>query len=67
MYAQENRQRRFEVLIKLFDEMRDSEPRIVLFSILQRIVTTPEDIDFRVSLANEMQRVGLNDLIEVSA
>src|SRR5690606_8630413 len=38
--------------------------QIVLFSLLQRMVSTPDDIDFRVSLHNELGRVGFFEVIE---
>lgn len=63
-YAREHAQKRFEILVESLRKGKYSlEHQAVLFSIISRIITTPPDIDFRISLATEFNRLGLQDLI----
>ena len=58
-------QKRFQILIESFTKASHPlEAQTVLFSIISRIITTPTDIDFRISLSTEFNRLGLKELIE---
>lgn len=63
-YAHQNSQKRFAILVESLQKGKYSlEHQAVLFSIISRIVTTPADIEFRISLATEFNRLGLPAVI----
>lgn len=47
--------------------MRDNQPmQVACIQLVNAIVSTPDDLDFRIHLRNEFMRTGLIDLIGVS-
>lgn len=47
--------------------MRDNQPmQVACIQLVNAIVSTPDDLDFRLHLRNEFMRTGLIDLITVS-
>lgn len=47
--------------------MRDNQPmQVACIQLVNAIVSTPDDLDFRLHLRNEFMRTGLIDLIGVS-
>lgn len=64
-YGQLHGQKRFQVLIDTFTKGGlPLEAQAVLFSLIYRLITNPTEIDFRVSLSTEFNRLGLKELIE---
>lgn len=48
--------------------MRDNQPmQVACIQLVNAIVSTPDDLDFRLHLRNEFMRTGLIDLIGVSS
>ena len=48
--------------------MRDNQPmQGACIQLVNAIVSTPDDLDFRLHLRNEFMRTGLIDLIDVSS
>ncbi|KAL1117746.1 hypothetical protein AAG570_004061 [Ranatra chinensis] len=55
---------RFQPIIRGLT-FRGNEPlRVACFQLINAIVSTPDDLDFRIHLRNEFMRVGLIDLME---
>ena len=47
--------------------MKNNGPlRVACLTLINAIISTPEDIDFRIHLRNEFMRNGLIDVLEVS-
>ena len=46
--------------------MRNNESlRVACLTLINAVISTPEDLDFRIHLRNELVRNGLLDVIEV--
>lgn len=64
-YGQVHGQKRYLILVEsLMKGGHSLEDQAVLFSIISRLIMTPPDIDFRVSLVNEFNRLGLREALE---
>lgn len=63
-YAKEQRQPRFRILLDYLKKATEPSHQLIGFSLLDRLCSTPEDIDLRSSIYAEYQRAGLTEVIE---
>ena len=64
-FAVEAEQQRFEVLLQFVEHGPTAEMKTVAMSIIEHILTTPEELDFRVVLYQEFTRIGLERQLDV--
>lgn len=56
---------RFSSIVKGMDMKSNINMRIACLQLTNAIISTPDDLDFRIHLRNEFWRAGLIDYIEV--
>ena len=57
---------RFAAIVKGMNIDNNNNMRIACLQLTNAIISTPDDLDFRIHLRNEFWRAGLVDLVEVS-
>lgn len=58
---------RFGSIVKGMQEAYHKNMRVACLQLTNAIISTPDDLDFRIHLRNEFWRAGLVDIIEVGA
>lgn len=57
---------RFAAIVKGMNIDSNNNMRIACLQLTNAIISTPDDLDFRIHLRNEFWRAGLVDLVDVS-
>ena len=56
---------RFAAIVKGMNSEYNINMRVACLQLTNAIISTPDDLDFRIHLRNEFWRAGLIDLVEV--
>ncbi|XP_070554558.1 protein diaphanous homolog 2-like [Ptychodera flava] len=64
VYGEIEERARFTPIVKALEKTSNSQLQVVCMQLINALVSTPDDVDFRLHIRNEFMRAGLYDVVD---